>query len=188
MKIGKIPFEDERISKDQWKDVRDKMPFKALPVLTVDGTPMAQSQAMERYLGKLGGLYPSDPFTAFKVDEVMDTVLDVWWKLYENMGDDKEKFRKSRENFVKVEMPKLIGGLEKKLELYGKGPWAVGDKVGNADVSITTLVTTIRCGILDHVPKDLLDGYRRVMAVFEAVNSLPEIVEWYKEHPVKHFD
>lgn len=188
MKIGKIPFEDERIKSDQWKHIRDTMPFKAVPVLTVDGMPMAQSQAMERYLGKLCGLYPSDAFTAFKVDEVTDTVGDLFWKLYECMGEDKDKFRASRERFVKEEVPKFMGGLEKKLELYGKGPWAVGDKVSNADVSIATIVMMVRCGVLDHVPKNLLDGYRRAIASYDALNSIPEVIEWYKEHPIKYFD
>lgn len=188
MTIAKIPFEDERVSKEQWKDIRDKTPFQAAPVLTVDGEAMAQSQAIERYLGKLGGLYPDDAFTAFKVDEVGDTIFDLWQSMYQYMGEDKGRFYEAREQFVKKDVPRFAGRLDKRLKLFGDGPWAVGDKVSLADVAITTFVIMVKCGVLDHVPKNLLDGYGKLIAVYEAVKNIPEVAEWYKEHPIKYFD
>ncbi len=38
---------------------------------------MDQSNAIMRYVGKLGGLYPSDPVEALEVDLVIDTVEEV---------------------------------------------------------------------------------------------------------------
>jgi hypothetical protein len=36
-----------------------------------------QSNAIMRYVGKLGGLYPSDPIEAMEVDTVIDTVEEA---------------------------------------------------------------------------------------------------------------
>lgn len=39
---------------------------------------MDQSNAIMRYVGKLGGLYPSDPVEALEVDLVIDTVEEAY--------------------------------------------------------------------------------------------------------------
>ena len=38
---------------------------------------VAQSNAILRYVGKLGGLYPSDPVEALEVDMVIDTIEEA---------------------------------------------------------------------------------------------------------------
>jgi len=56
-------------------------PFGALPVLKVDGQIVAQSNAINRYVGKLADLYPSDPWQAALCDEAMEAVEDITTKL-----------------------------------------------------------------------------------------------------------
>ena len=69
LRLGKIPFEDARVSLDDWRngDVKATTPYGQLPVLEItdDGTTtrtMAQSDAILRYCGRLAtragvGLY-----------------------------------------------------------------------------------------------------------------------------------
>ncbi|HEY7740791.1 MAG TPA: glutathione S-transferase N-terminal domain-containing protein, partial [Steroidobacteraceae bacterium] len=58
MHVGGLAFEDRRIARQDWAAMRDQFPFQALPVLEVDGKVIAQSNTINRYLGKLAGLYP----------------------------------------------------------------------------------------------------------------------------------
>ena len=55
---------------------------------------MSQSTAILRFAGKLSGLYPEDPVRALKVDEILDSLVDliniVVPSFYEQ---DKEKVR-----------------------------------------------------------------------------------------------
>lgn len=60
LSIGGIAFEDDRVSLPDWERRKADMPFGALPVLEVDGQIVAQSNAINRYVGKLADLYPSD--------------------------------------------------------------------------------------------------------------------------------
>jgi hypothetical protein len=76
MHIAGVVFEDNRIARGDWAAQRDKYPFQALPVLEVDGRMIAQSNTINRYVGKLTGLYPKDDLQAALVDEVMDAVED----------------------------------------------------------------------------------------------------------------
>jgi hypothetical protein len=59
--IGEMEFEDDRVSFAEWESRREHTPFGALPILEVDGRTVAQSNAINRYVGKLVGLYPSGP-------------------------------------------------------------------------------------------------------------------------------
>jgi glutathione S-transferase len=71
LSIGGIPFEDDRVKPVEWENLKAHTPFGALPVLEVDGHVVAESNAINRYVGKLADLYPSDPWQAALCDEVM---------------------------------------------------------------------------------------------------------------------
>ena len=71
--IGGIAFEDDRVKPADWARRKSETPFGALPVLEVDGQTVAQSNAINRYVGKLADLYPSDPWQAALCDETMRT-------------------------------------------------------------------------------------------------------------------
>jgi glutathione S-transferase len=60
MSLGGVAFEDRRIPVSDWPSVRDETPFRAVPVLEVDDKMITQSNAINRYVGKLAGLYPDD--------------------------------------------------------------------------------------------------------------------------------
>ncbi len=81
LSIGGIPFEDDRVAPSDWLARKPDTPFGTLPVLEVDGQTLAQSNAINRYVGKLTDLYPSDAWQAALCDEVMEAVEDINTKL-----------------------------------------------------------------------------------------------------------
>ena len=81
LSIGGIPFEDDRVPTSDWEHRKAHTPFGALPVLEVDGQTLAQSNAINRYVGKLADLYPTDPWQAALCDEVMEAVEDIGTKI-----------------------------------------------------------------------------------------------------------
>ena len=81
MSIGGVAFDDDRVQPSDWERRKADTPFGALPVLEVDGQVVAQSNAINRYVGKLADLYPSDPWQAALCDEVMEAVEDINTKI-----------------------------------------------------------------------------------------------------------
>lgn len=152
--------------------------------MEVDGKVMAQSNAMLRYAGKLSGLYPEDPIEAAYVDEVIDTITDSMTGLFKYRGSDKDQMREAREKVVAEDLPRYIGGCEKRMETFGDGPFAVGGKLSIADLAIVSVVTTYKTGILDYIEKTVLDGYPRFMASYKATMEHPAVAEWYAKHPI----
>lgn len=184
--IGGLPFEDDRFKFDQFDEIKKRTPYKAVPVMTLDGKEYAQTHAILRYIGRQVDLYPvDDPIQALRVDEVIDTVSDLFGSVYHYRGDDKELLRTQREKLLKEDVPKFFGGLEKRVEVFGDGPFAVGDNVTIADLTIVSLVNTFKCGVLDFVPTDALDGYTRMMRSYHTVMEMPQVRKWYKKHPIK---
>ncbi|KAG9399185.1 hypothetical protein AC1031_012146 [Aphanomyces cochlioides] len=76
--IGDVPFEDERLQREDWPALKASMPYKKLPVMTVDGHILCQSLAISRNAAKLTGLYPLDNHVdACLVDDVGDFYADI---------------------------------------------------------------------------------------------------------------
>ncbi|GFH17410.1 uncharacterized protein HaLaN_14043, partial [Haematococcus lacustris] len=71
LKLNKIPFEDVTFGWDEWPKLKPSMPFGQVPVLEVDGQQLAQTAAIERYVAKLTGMYPDDPWQAAKGEELI---------------------------------------------------------------------------------------------------------------------
>src|SRR5437016_8416928 len=72
--VAGLPFEDERLNRDQWAARKASTPFGALPVLAIDGRQLAQSNAILRFIGSQHGLHPAEPFEAAVHESVMCAV------------------------------------------------------------------------------------------------------------------
>jgi prostaglandin-H2 D-isomerase / glutathione transferase len=64
LSIGGLPFADDRVPFSDWERRKPDTPFGALPTLEREGQILAQSNAINRYVGKFTDLYPSDPWQA----------------------------------------------------------------------------------------------------------------------------
>jgi len=77
--VSGIEFDDHRITHADWPTLKPSTPFGGLPMLELNGVTYSQSNSLLRYVGKLGGLYPTDAIDALKVDEILDFV-EVRWR------------------------------------------------------------------------------------------------------------
>jgi glutathione S-transferase len=154
--IGKVPFEDDRLSREGFAARVRELPYGALPVLYVDGKPLAQSNAICRYVGKLTDLYPSDPWQAALCDEILDTVEEVTMHIGSTMSMDDQQKKDRRLKLVAETLPALLGGLEQRLK-QGGGEFFVNNRMSVADLKASDLVGWLRSGMLDHIPTDFIE-------------------------------
>lgn len=176
--IGDIPFEDDRFSKEEWPDRKSRTPYGSCPTLFVDGQQFAQSHAMLRYCGKLSGLYPTDPLAALKVDEIIDVFNDVALALTRGDLADPENLRQSREKFVKEDVPRYIGGLEKRVQSFGGELWAVGDQLTIADLIIYGMLGYMKHRDIKYIENTVVDGFVRLNRIYNGVREHPKVVAW----------
>lgn len=164
LSMGDIAFEDHRIPVPSWATVREAMPFHALPVLEVDGEAITQSNAINRYVGRLAGLYPEDALDALRCDEIMDAVEDVTTQVVATFGmEDAHALRTTREALVGGPIRLYLERLQDILVARG-GAYFAAKRLTVADLKVYVWVRNLRSGILEHIPKDLVDRVAPALA------------------------
>ncbi|TJY58881.1 glutathione S-transferase [Sinimarinibacterium sp. CAU 1509] len=177
--IGGVPFEDRRVLFKEWQAMRDGMPFRALPVLEVDGRLVAQSNSINRYVGKLAGLYPQDNLQALLCDEVMDAVEDMDFQIGSTIGLDAEAKKKAREALTAGPLPHYLEQFQARLEAAG-GEYFADRRLTVGDLKVWMLVRWLRSGMLDDIPKDLVDRVApRLVTHAERLAAQPQIAAYY---------
>lgn len=75
--VGGLPFEDHRVSHEEVAEMRNRgeLPFGQVPVLDIDGQRFSQSQALLRWAGREGGLYPQE--LQLQCDVVEEALVDL---------------------------------------------------------------------------------------------------------------
>jgi len=179
MHLGGVAFEDRRIARKDWTALRDTMPFQQLPVLEVDGKVIAQSNTINRYVGKLAGLYPKDDWLAARADEVMDAVEDLTTRIGATIRMDDEAKKKAREELAAGPIPRFLQQLEARLKAGG-GEWFVENRLTVADLKCYLLTRWLKSGVIDHVPADIVDRNAPLLAAhLERVHNHPKIAAYY---------
>lgn len=179
LSIGGIPFEDDRVPMADWPKRKAQTPFGAIPVLQVDGKDLAQSNAINRYVGRLTDLYPSDPWQAALCDEAMEAVEDMDAKLVATLFLPEEEKKKQRQALAEGPFSFYVQALERRLEAHG-GRYFADDRLTVADLKVFIWVRTLRSGKLDHVPTDLPDRLApKLVEHFERINTQPGVQAYY---------
>jgi glutathione S-transferase len=184
LSIGGIPFEDDRVAPSDWPARKVETPFGALPVLEVDEQTLAQSNAINRYVGTLTDLYPSDAWQAALCDEVMEAVEDINTKLAATYFLPEEEKKTQREALVEGPLPFYLTRLQRRLETHG-GRYFAADRLTVADLKVFVWIRHLKSGVLDHVPADLPDrSAPKLVEHYQRVKNEPRVQGYYARHGV----
>jgi len=179
MIAGGVPFEDRRIPRKDWPALRDSMPFQAMPTLEVDGQVIAHSNTINRYVGRLGGLYPKDDWQATRVDEVMDAVEDIATRIGGTIALEGEAKQRTREALAAGAIPRFLQQIEARLKAGG-GEWFAENRLTVADLKCYIWVRWLNSGVLDHIPADIVSRHAPLLLKhMERVRSHPRIAAYY---------
>ena len=186
--IGDVPFKDYRVEGKEIDNLKETgllpnnqiAPFKQLPVLDVDGKIIAQTGAIARFCGKLSGLYPkNNDLEAAQIDQIIEAAQDINY-LVTLSGRDKEKKRLAlaRKILATKHLPKWFQFLENLLKKNNESYFFVGNKISIADLAIWRLLGLLSSGLLDGVPTNILEPYKKLNKLREEVYKHPKVNEW----------
>ena len=179
MSIGGIDFEDYRISFSEFHQMRASTPLNAVPTLEIDGTVYTQSNAMNRYFGKQAGLYPEDPWQAFKCDEVMEALEDVMHLTVRTFGLEGEELKAARKKLADETFTNCLQLLDTRLQAAG-GEYFADNRLTVADLKVFVWIRGLKSGVLDHIPSDLTDRVApRLLQHMERIAAEPGVAAYY---------
>ena len=185
--IGGIPFEDIRISREEFIEViltgklREEIdiPFHQLPVLEINGKIIGQTGGIARYCGKLSNLYPKDNLHAAKVDQIIDTASAITNLVSPPVREKNKIIKKEmRERLTNRLLPRWFNYLEKLLQKEEGSKWFVNNKISIADIAIWRLLGWLKSGMLDGIPKNICDNHPKLNNIYSEVHKYPKVQEW----------
>jgi glutathione S-transferase len=184
MVIGGVSFEDDRVKFADWESRKPSTPFGALPVLELNGQTVAQSNGINRFVGKLAGLYPTDAWQAALCDEAMDAVEEIATKVWSTMPLPAAEKKAQRESLAAGPLSHFLDRLQRRLVAHG-GRYFADGRLTVADLKVFVWIRHLRSGQLDHIPADLPDRIApRLVEHYERVKEHPAVKAYYAERKV----
>jgi glutathione S-transferase len=179
-----VLYEDVRVDGAQWKDLRPKTPFSALPVLEVDGTSISESKAIAFYVAAEHGLHGDtnlEKARAQMISDVIRNLQDETYKLFFEK-DETKKSELSKKMFEET-LPSISANLEAQLK-QNKSGWFVGNKVTYADLCAFDVFG----GLVQSNPAALsAEKTPLLAALLDKVKNLPNISQWLAKRPETSF-
>ena len=184
--IANIDFEDFRPSDDEWDYAKENgkmmdgtiIPFSELPVLSINGESIAQTMAIARICGKLGGMYPEDIVEAGKVDQIVVVVENINALLSPSMKEsDPLKKKVMRKELTSNELPTYFGYLQDILSA-NSSDWFVGENMTIADLAVWSLLGWIASGVIDDISAEVIQPFESLVKLYNKINKNPRVREW----------
>lgn len=171
-------FEDIRVDREAFLKLKPDLPFGSLPVLEIEGHGVfSQTNAILRLIGRLCDLYPQEPYEAARHDALMDAVEDLRHRIGPTARiQDAAAKRAARQELATDVIPRWGRGVER---LIGQGPFVGGERPGVADIKLYMMDRWLSSGVLDDIPKDVLDDCPRLKAVARGIATHPAVLGWY---------
>ncbi|XP_065565689.1 hematopoietic prostaglandin D synthase-like [Artemia franciscana] len=178
---AKVNYEDVRIEREQWPEIKPKMPYGQVPVLEVDGKPLAQSLAIARFLGREFGLLPESSFDQAIADELADLTQDMFFPsraVVPMREPDEAKRNALKPKILEESIYPILNKLEDRLSKSASG-WLVGDKVTWVDFVFFNFAEIMR----DIYGKDYFTKYDNLKSHYRKIKEIPQIAEYLQGRP-----
>jgi len=165
-------FEDNRIQFSEWPALKPKTPCGGLPLLNVDGTIIAQSVAIARYLARECKLDGKSSLEKAQADMIVDCVTDAFLAYIPD--------KQGKPNNFKAEvLPNFLIMMEKFLKSNG-GKYFVGKETTWADIALAALFDDL---VLKHGENEIFGDNKCLKDHFHCVMKHPNIKKWVKKRP-----
>jgi glutathione S-transferase len=176
--IAGVDFEDVRLQRAEWGNLKPRTPFGSLPTLEMPGQPvLAQSNAILTFIGRRHGIHPKDDFEAARHEAMMEHVEDLRHALGPSLRlEDPAEKKKAREALASTYIPAWAARAERQI---GDGPFFGGKQVNVVDVKLYVVVRWLSGGVIDHIPSTILAEFQKLNRVHDAVRDHAAVKAWY---------
>eukprot|EP01031_Cornospumella_fuschlensis_P036959 gene36959-44836_t len=172
---GGIDFNDVIISMEDWKAIKQQgnlAPFGQLPCLGLpDGSIIAQTGAIARYVGKLAKVYPENPLAAARADMVFEFAQEL------NMVSPLLNFWPISTDVWKNNYELFFNSLPRQLSiadnLLGDHHFFGGDSPCHGDFALFHILDACRT-----MQADCLDTFPRLAHFMSRFAELPGVREY----------
>lgn len=181
-----VEWEDHRIDAKRLLEMKEsgELPWGMVPVLQTSEGTIAESSAILRYVGRLAGLVPDDPYQAAKADEFIDAMESLSKALDNTFGitDMEDRTRVRREAFSPGGRgAKSLDSLEAKIASSPTG-WAAGtQEMSIADLKLFSGLFGLFSGNYDGLEASIISRYPALLRYHDKVSSERRVLDHYSD-------
>lgn len=177
MEDAEIPYEYEKFpSRDDWlkneKPNRNKYPFCQCPVVTFDGTVLAQQDAIMRAIAREKDYYGENNVEKAKIDMMAGGIEDMRLK-YSELAYSKD-FAERKDAFMAKWADRWLSCMNKLLSENNNGNYyLVGKKISFPDFTFFEILN-----LLQYLKADCLEKYPLLQSYQERIANRPNIKKY----------
>ena len=173
LEVAAIPYEDHRITSEEWPVLKESMPFGQVPQVEItegDKTlTMVQSNAIVRYIARKAGLSGRTPEEEAKIDMFTEGVEDLRTKLVRVFYSP--EFASLKDDLINKTIPDQLANFENLLRGSESGFFT--EKLSVADLVLFEVLE-----IVVAFSPGALDGLEAVSRLHKQVASLPRVAAY----------
>ena len=173
-----VKYEDNRIAREQWQELKPSTPFGALPVIEEDGKQLSGCIVCAKYLAEKFGLAGANEFENAEIASIVDVMEDVMKEMAKLFYEKDEDRKKELAEKMKEFLPTKFALFEKRAAGNENG-WLFGNKLTWADLLFYLLSGWAIMG----GNKDIVEKFAGLQKLHASVEALPNIAKWIKERP-----
>jgi len=186
---AKAPFEDVRIKKAEWDNVKKNYPTEQLPILeyvdpkTGKQTHIVQSATIVRTVAGFTGLAGRSPHDAIEADQAFECVRDIM-EIFFQACFEKDATRKEVlvKKFTEEVLPRMFHHLEKKVKENG-GKCLSGANYTYGDFAIARFFDCIRSHCSAECMTKLEKTYVHLATLAKTIESNAEVKAYLTKRP-----
>ncbi|CDW89050.1 glutathione s-transferase [Stylonychia lemnae] len=181
---AKVPYTENLISYQDWPKFKTSgiCEFEQIPVVEIGDKKLSQSKAILRYLGKLHGYYPADPYHAYLADSYMDSFDDISPAFFQARSEkDAEKQKVLYDKLFNQTYPKWCQAIENRIQQNVTRKFLVGEKLSIADFSFAGRHFGLVKNPLSPIQNDLQAQFSKFKGLSEYADNLEAIFKDYLE-------
>jgi len=176
-----VAYEDNRIEREQWPELKPTTPFGQIPVLEFDGVKLCQSNTIARFLARRFNLAGKSDLDQARADMIIDCIEDTVNPGYAVFFEkDPTRQAELKKKWLEEQLPASLDRFEKILkENKGGDGYFVGDDLTWADLGLFVI-----SNVVNHIGAgDLLEKRPKLFALHRRVETLPRIAEYLANRP-----
>ena len=179
---SKIPYEYQRIKRQEWPKEKEKFPFGQLPIMIIKDKQYAHTHSLARFCALESKLYDNDKLKAMVIDQVLDWANEITNKIAPSIraamrDKDLEKSKKLREQFIKNDLLVWFSYLEKLFDQNSKKKKFFTDEFSMADIAAWRVIYWFYCGKLDQISNKFLEKFPLIQNFFKQMNNFQPFIE-----------
>jgi len=180
-----VPFEDVRLSNEEFAQRKSSLPFLQLPIFEIDGKiTLCQSNAIARYLARKYDLAGRTELEQVQTDMIVDCMQDILDPLivFFTPGANQAELKKK---YIEEQLPVWLTKLEAFLVANNSGDsFFVGHSLTWADLFLVR-----SCGAFNLIAglEDPFANHPKLKVLYERVIKLPRIAAYQAKLPATPF-